>query len=82
MSEIHHKKSSGGIDQRPEKALMLLIRSIVASCEMHGVNPEVYIADILLRIQHHKNKNIIDLLPHRWKELFAPGIPNNLIDTG
>ena len=57
-------------------------QSIVATCEMHGVNPEVYIADILIRIQHHKNKNILDLLPHRWKELFAPGIPNSLIDTG
>lgn len=54
--------------------------TFVVSCEMHGVNPEVYLADVLIRIQTHPAKNIDDLLPHRWKELFAPSIPNSTFD--
>jgi transposase len=60
---------------------LAILQSIIATCEMHGVNPEAYIADALLRIQHHKNKDIADLLPHRWKDLFAPEIPNSLLDS-
>lgn len=54
--------------------------SFVVSCEIHGVNPEVYLADVLIRVQTHPAKDIDDLLPHRWKELFAPDIPNSTFD--
>ena len=54
--------------------------SFVVSCDLHGVNPEVYLADVLIRVQTHPAKDIDDLLPHRWKKLFAPGIPNSTFD--
>jgi hypothetical protein len=47
---------------------------------MHGINSEVYLKDVLIRIQTHPNKNIDDLLQHRWKILFAPNIPNSTFE--
>lgn len=43
--------------------------SLVASCELHGVNPEHYLADLLIRVQTHPQQQIVDLLPHRWKNI-------------
>jgi len=60
---------------------MAILQSIITTCEMHGVNPEAYIADVVIRVQHHNHKNIVDLMPHRWKELFAPDIPNSTFQT-
>ena len=48
--------------------------SLVATCEMHGINPESYLTDILTRVHTHPAKKIDDLLPHRWKELFADNL--------
>ena len=60
---------------------LAILHSLVVTCEMHGVNPEAYLKDVLLRVQTHPNKNIADLLPHRWKELFGPNIPDGLIEN-
>jgi transposase len=43
--------------------------SLVASCEANGINSELYLADVLLRIQSHPQSRIIELLPHQWKPL-------------
>ena len=40
--------------------------SLVATCEAHGVNPEAYLADVLMRMDTHPASQIDDLLPHRW----------------
>ncbi|RUO88047.1 IS66 family transposase [Corallococcus sp. AB018] len=45
--------------------------ALVATCEAHGVNPEDYLADVLLRVQTHPNARIGELLPHEWKRLRA-----------
>lgn len=50
--------------------------SLVATCEMHGLNPESYLTDILTRVHSHPAKKIDELLPHRWKELFADNLNN------
>ncbi|AKQ65510.1 Mobile element protein [Myxococcus hansupus] len=39
----------------------------MATCEANGVNPEAYLADVLLRVQTHPNSRIRELLPHEWK---------------
>lgn len=44
--------------------------SLVASCELHNINPESYLKDILIRVLTHPHKELDDLLPHRWKERF------------
>jgi transposase len=40
--------------------------SLVATCEANGVNPQQYLADVLLRVQTHPQSRIDELLPHRW----------------
>ncbi|CAM4005698.1 Mobile element protein [Corallococcus soli] len=45
--------------------------ALVATCEANGVNPEGYLADVLLRVQTHPNARIGELLPHEWKRLRA-----------
>jgi transposase len=57
---------------------LAILQSIITTCEMHGVNPEAYMTDVLIRVQHHNQQDIADLLPHRWKELFAHDIPNSI----
>jgi len=43
--------------------------ALVATCEANGVNPEQYLADVLLRVQTHPNSRIDELLPHLWQPL-------------
>jgi transposase len=40
--------------------------ALVATCEANGVNPEEYLADVLLRVQTHPYSRIGELLPHEW----------------
>jgi transposase len=49
----------------------MILYSLIATCERHDVNPEAYLADVLLRIQDHPNDRVAELLPHRWKETFG-----------
>jgi hypothetical protein len=56
-------------------------RLFVIRCERHDVNPEVYLADVLLRIQDHPNNELADLLPHRWKEARGSGFTVERIVT-
>jgi len=45
--------------------------ALVATCEVNGINPEAYLADVLLRVQTHPNSRLDELLPHEWKRLLA-----------
>ncbi len=40
--------------------------SLVATCEARGVNPFVYLVDVLTRVQDHPAKLIDELLPGPW----------------
>jgi len=41
--------------------------SLIATCEVNGVNPVAYLADVLLRVQTHPASRVDELLPHNWK---------------
>jgi transposase len=41
--------------------------SLIATCEVNGVNPVVYLADVMIRVQTHPASRIDELLPHNWK---------------
>jgi hypothetical protein len=43
----------------------------VATCEVNDVNPEDYLANMLLRVQTHPQARIGELLPFEWKRLRA-----------
>jgi transposase len=51
----------------------MTLYSLIATCERHDINPEVYLADVLLRIPDQPTDRIADLLPHRWKERCGNG---------
>ena len=59
----------------------MVLYSLIATCERHDVNPEVYLADVLLRIQDHPTDRLVELLPHRWKETFGSGFTVERIVT-
>jgi transposase len=39
---------------------------LIATCDLHDVDPLAYLRDVLLRIDTHPASQIDDLLPHRW----------------
>jgi len=41
--------------------------SLVMTCEANGINPQQYLADVLLRIQTHPDSRIDEILPHKWR---------------
>ncbi|XSE94116.1 IS66 family transposase [Pseudomyxococcus flavus] len=55
--------------------------ALVATCEANGVNPEAYLADVLLRVQSHPNSRISELLPHEWKRRRAADPPDSLVQS-
>ena len=40
--------------------------SLVATCDLHDVDPLEYLRDVLLRVDTHPAAKIDELLPHRW----------------
>ena len=46
---------------------LAVLYTLVASCEKHGVNPIDYVTDVLTRVHSHPARNVVELLPHRWR---------------
>ena len=69
---LARKNSLFFFDERSGRRFMTLY-SLIATCERHDINPEVYIADVLIRIQDQPKDRIAELLPHRWKETIGNG---------
>ena len=46
---------------------LAILQSLVSTCVANQVNPQSYIADVLLRIQTHPMNRIDELLPMNWK---------------
>lgn len=42
------------------------ILTIIETVKLHGHNPEVYLTDVLTRIQDHPKDRLEDLLPWNW----------------
>ena len=47
--------------------------SLVMTAIARGLNPEEYLADVLIRIQSLSEAQLSELLPHNWKPLAPPG---------
>jgi len=43
--------------------------SLVATCRVHGVNPEEYLADVMMRLASTPTSQIAELLPDCWTSL-------------
>lgn len=51
-------------------ANMSVICSLLATCKAHGVNPRVYLNDVIAQMPYHKKatqEELLNLLPHKWK---------------
>lgn len=48
-----------------------IIQSLLTTCRLHGVDPYTWLVDVLLRIDLHPDRDIGELTPRRWTELFA-----------
>lgn len=48
-----------------------IIQSLISTCKLHQINPYSYLMDVLIRINQHPAKDIIQLTPRVWKTTFA-----------
>jgi len=48
-----------------------MIQSLLVTCKLHGVDPYIYLVDVLQRIGSHPNNLVHELTPRLWKERFA-----------
>jgi transposase len=48
-----------------------IIQSLLTTCRLQGVDPYAYLVDVLQRVSLHPARQVDDLTPRRWKELFA-----------
>ena len=44
-----------------------VLYTLINSCQQHGINPVDYLTDVIVRLGDYPAKNIVDLLPHRWR---------------
>jgi len=51
---------------------LAVLYTLVASCEKHRINPITYLTDVLIRVHSHPARDVVDLLPHRWKPSGLP----------
>ena len=48
-----------------------IIQSLIVTCKMQGIDPATYLTDVLQRIAIHPAKQVEELTPRVWKDLFA-----------
>jgi transposase len=48
-----------------------IIQSLIVTCKMQGIDPATYLVDVLQRIAIHPAKQVEELTPRAWKNLFA-----------
>lgn len=46
---------------------LAILQTLVASCVANEINPQEYLTDVIMRVQHHPQSRIDELLPDRWK---------------
>jgi len=61
-----------GSDAGARRAAILY--SLIASCKLCGIDPFVYLRDVLERINTHPAHRVDELTPPQWKERFLPRI--------
>lgn len=47
------------------------MQSLIATCRLHGIDPNTYLIDVLQRVGQHPAARVAELTPRRWKTLFA-----------
>ena len=50
---------------------LAVLQTLVQTCKLHQVNPQEYLADVLIRVQSHPQSKIAQLHPKNWKSLVS-----------
>ena len=48
-----------------------IIQSLLVTCKMQGINPYVYLVDVLQRVSTHPSSKVHELTPRLWKDKFG-----------
>lgn len=48
-----------------------IVHSLIVTCRLHGIDPYVYLVDVLQRVGVHPASRVDELTPRRWKQLFG-----------
>jgi transposase len=51
--------------------LVGIVQSLLTTCRLHGINPYVYLVDVLQHVSEHPASAVEQLTPRLWKTLFA-----------
>ena len=54
---------------------LAVLMSLVRSCDAVGVNPQAYLADVLMRVQDWPAARVEELLPEKWNTAEAGRLP-------
>lgn len=44
-----------------------MLYSLMGTCKLNGINPFIWLRDVLQRIAKHQVENLDELLPHNWE---------------
>jgi len=58
-----------GSHEAAQRSAMLY--SLLGTCKLHGINPFLWLRDVLNRIATHHINKIEELLPHNWKPAYT-----------
>jgi len=56
-----------GSHEAAQRSAMLY--SLMGTCKLHGINPAIWLKNVLQRINNHPINKITELLPHLWKPI-------------
>jgi transposase len=48
-----------------------IIQSLIATSQLHGIDPYIYLVDVLQRVDEHPASRVTELTPRLWKLHFS-----------
>lgn len=57
-----------------------IFQSLLAPCRLQGVDPYIYLVDVLQRVDSHPANDVATLTPRLWKDRFAAEPLRSAID--
>ena len=59
-----------------------ILRSLISTCRLQGIDPYTYLVDVLQRIDSHPQSRVHQLTPRLWKTHFAADPLRSIADHG
>ena len=60
---------------------LCVIQSLIVTCKIQGIDPYVYLVDVLQRVGEYPASKVADLTLRLWKEKFAENPMKSIIDS-